>query len=156
MQINQRITPFLSYTDRADEAAHFYVSVFPGAKILHTLANPMNGSVLTVEFELLGMKFVALNAGQDWKFTEAISLAVACETQQEIDDLWNKLTAEGGREVSCGWLQDQFGMFWQIIPNQINDWLHSSQPEKVQRMFEALWEMKKLDVAKLQKAFDGE
>ena len=156
MQINQRITPFLSSTDRAEEAAHFYVSVFPDAKILHTLANPMDGSVLTVEFEFLGMKFVALNAGQDWKFTEATSWAVSCESQEEIDALWNKLTAEGGREVSCGWLQDKFGMFWQIVPDQIHDWLHSSQPEKIQRMFESLWEMKKLDVAKLQKAFDGE
>lgn len=156
MQIKQRITPFLSYIDRAEEAADFYVSVLPDSKILRTVANPENGSVLTVEFELSGMKFVALNTGQDWKFTEAISLAMTCDTQDELDSLWAKLTADGGREVSCGWLQDKFGMFWQIVPSQVDDWFGSSEPQKIQRMLNAVWQMKKLDIAKLQRAFDGE
>ena len=155
MQPNQRITPFLTYHDCAEEAAKFYVSILPDAKILRTVLNPGNNAVLTVEFEMLGMKFVALNAGQNWKFTEAFSLSVPCQLQTELDNLWEKLTADGGREVACGWLQDKFGMFWQIVPSQIDDWLNSSDPVKLQRMFEALWQMKKLDIAILQKAFEG-
>ena len=155
MQPNQRITPFLTYHDCAEEAAKFYVSILPDAKILRTVLNPGNNAVLTVEFEMLGMKFVALNAGPNWKFTEAFSLSVPCQSQPELDNLWEKLTADGGREVACGWLQDKFGMFWQIVPSQIDDWLNSSDPVKLQRMFEALWQMKKLDIAILQKAFEG-
>jgi len=155
MQLTQRITPFLSYNNQADEAADFYVSVLPDSKIIRTVTNPGNGSVLTVEFQMAGMNFVALNVGQDWKFTEAISLAVSCDSQQELDALWEKLT-DGGREVQCGWLQDKFGMFWQVVPSQLGEWLKSSDPQKIQRMFEALWQMTKLDIAVLQKAFDGE
>lgn len=156
MQIRQRITPFLSYIDRAEEAAQFYVSAFPESRIHRTIANPANGAVLTVEFELSGMKFIALNAGQDWKFTEAISFGVYCDTQEEIDTLWAKLTADGGREVSCGWLQDKFGMFWQVWPSRLDDWFGSSDPQKLQRMFSSLWQMNKLDIETLQRAFDGE
>ncbi len=156
MQPQQRITPFLTYHDCAEEAAKFYVSILPDAKILRTALNPADDAVLTVEFEMLGMKFVALNAGQNWKFTEAFSLAVPCQSQSELDNLWEKLTADGGREVACGWLQDKFGMFWQIHPSQIDDWLNAGEPVKLQRMFEALRQMKKLDVAKLQAAFDGD
>ncbi len=112
--------------------------------------------MLTVEFELAGTKFVALNAGQDWKFTEAMSQAVWCDTQSEIDRLWEQLTADDGREVACGWLQDKFGMFGQIVPSQLNEWLQSSDPQRLQQMFETLWQMKKLDRARLQSAFDGE
>lgn len=156
MQIQQRLTPFLTYADGAEQAAKFYVSVFPDAKILRTVHNPTNGAVLTVEFEILGMKFVGLNAGQDWKFTEAFSLSVPCQTQDEIDMLWEKLTADGGRAVACGWLQDKFGMFWQVVPSKTADWLASEDPAKTQRMFGAMRQMKKLDIAKLQAAFDGE
>ena len=155
MQPQQRITPFLTYHDCAEDAARFYVSILPDAKILRTVLNPGNNAVLTVEFAMLGMKFVALNAGQNWKFTEAFSLSVPCQSQSELDNLWEKLTVDGGREVACGWLQDKFGMFWQIVPTQIDDWLNSGEPVKLQRMFEALWQMKKLDIAKLQAAFDG-
>ncbi len=155
MQRQQRITPFLTYHNCADQAAKFYVSILPDAKILRTVHNPGNDAVLTVEFEMLGMKFVALNAGQNWKFTEAFSLSVPCQSQSELDNLWEKLTADGGREVACGWLQDKFGMFWQIVPSQIEDWLNSGEPAKLQRMFEALWQMKKLDIATLEKAFSG-
>ena len=155
MQLIQRITPFLSYMDRAAEAAKFYVSVVPDSKILRTITNPMNGAVITVEFELCGMKFVALNTGQDWKFSEAISLAIACDTQADIDALWSQLIADGGNELACGWLKDKFGMSWQVVPSQLSVWLNSEDPDKIQRMFMSLWQMKKLDIAKLQNAFDG-
>ncbi len=155
MQPQQRITPFLTYHDCANEAASFYASSLPDAKILRTVRNPGNNAVLTVEFEMLGMKFVALNAGQNWKFTEAFSLSVPCRSQSELDNLWDKLTADGGREVACGWLQDKFGMFWQIVPSQVDDWLNSGDPVKLQRMLEAMWQMKKLDIATLEKAFAG-
>ena len=154
MLIHQKITPFLSYIDRADEAAEFYVAVFPDSKIVRKVPGPIGG-VLIVEFELSGMKFVALNAGQDWKFTEAMSLAVNCESQEEIDSLWSKL-CEGGREIQCGWLQDKFGMFWQIVPSQLSQWLDSNEPEKIGRMFGSLMQMTKLNIAGLQAAFDGE
>ncbi len=156
MQIKQRITPFLSYIDCAEDAANFYVSALPDSKIVRTVKNQTNGSVLTVEFELCGMNFIALNAGQDWKFTEAFSLAVWCDTQDEIDTLWGNLTADGGSEVACGWLKDKFGMSWQIVPAPLQQWLASDNPEALQRMFESLWTMKKLDIAELKKAFDGQ
>jgi predicted 3-demethylubiquinone-9 3-methyltransferase (glyoxalase superfamily) len=154
MQLNQRITPFFSYTDRAQEAAEFYVSILPNSHIIRKVPGQVPGSVLTVEFELSGMRFVGLNAGQDWKFTEAISLSVSCDTQAEIDDLWEKLS-DGGREVQCGWLQDKFGMFWQIVPSQLSQWLDSNQSENIGRMFGALMQMTKLDIGLLQSAFDG-
>ena len=155
MQIQQRITPFLSYVDRAEEAANFYVSVLPDSKILRTVRTAANDSVLTVEFELSGMRFIALNAGQDWKFTEAMSLMIACDTQDEIDSLWTNLMAGGDSELACGWLKDKFGMCWQVVPSQFQQWLESDDPQATQRMFAALWQMKKLDIAKLKKAFDG-
>jgi predicted 3-demethylubiquinone-9 3-methyltransferase (glyoxalase superfamily) len=155
VQIKQRITPFLSYFDQAEEAAKFYMSVLPESKLLRTVTNPSDGAVITVEFELAGMKFVALNAGQHWKFTEAMSLMIASDTQEEIDTLWTNLVADGGSELACGWLKDKFGMCWQVVPSQLQQWLESNDPEAIQRMFEALWQMKKLDIATLQKAFDG-
>lgn len=156
MQIRQRITPFLSYVNQAQDAANFYVSAFPDSRIIRTLTNPLDQAVLTVEFELGGMRFVALNTGQDWKFSEAISLAVSCDTQADIDTLWSRLTADGGAEVACGWLKDKFGMSWQIVPAQLNAWLDSGTPEQIQRMFTALWQMTKLDITALQQAFDGD
>lgn len=156
MQIKQRITPFLSYKDQAAEAAEFYVSVVPESKILRMVHNPANDSVLTVEFELCGMKFISLNAGHEWNFTEAMSLAIECDTQDQLDTLWNNLTADGGSELACGWLKDKFGMCWQVWPSQLPKWMASDDPKSVQRMFEALWAMKKLDIAQLQRAFEGE
>lgn len=155
MQITQRITPFLSYKHEAEAAAKFYVSVLPDSKIIRKVKHPTDGSVLTVEFELCGMKFVGLNAGQDWKFTETFSLCIACEDQAEIDRLWQGLLAGGGSELACGWLKDKFGMCWQIMPKQLESWLASDQPENQKRMFEAMWQMQKPDVAKLQQAFEG-
>lgn len=155
MQIKQRIIPFLSYASQAEQAAEFYVSVIPDARIIRKVLNPANQAVLTVEFELCGMKFVALNAGQDWKFTEAFSLAISCDTQEELDTLWANLLADGGAELACGWLKDKFGMCWQVWPSQMESWLASDDAAAVQRMFEACWQMVKLDIDKLQRAFDG-
>ena len=156
MKLKQRIVPFLSYKDRADEAAEFYVSVIPDSRVLRKVVNPANDTVLTVEFELCGMKFVALNAGREWTFTEAMSIAIECETQEEMDALWGKLIADGGSELACGWLKDKFGMCWQVWPSQMQTWLASDDRESLQRMFESCWQMIKLDAATLQKAFDGE
>ncbi|MCD0463340.1 VOC family protein [Roseiconus lacunae] len=155
MEIKQRITPFLSYRDRAEEAVEFYVSVVPDSKIVRKVYNPESQAVLTIDFELCGMKFVALNAGQDWKFTEAFSLAISCETQEEIDELWGALLAGGGSELACGWLKDKFGMCWQVWPALMEDWFAADDPAALQRMFQSLWQMKKLDLQTLKQAFDG-
>jgi predicted 3-demethylubiquinone-9 3-methyltransferase (glyoxalase superfamily) len=156
MQMQQRLVPFFSYPSQAQQAAEFYVSVFPDARILRSVPNGMTGDVMLVEYELMGMKFVGLNTGQDWKFTEAFSLSVKCETQEEIDYLWDRLLEGGGEEMACAWLKDQFGMCWQIVPAKLDEWLSSPEPEKTKRMFEQLWQMKKLNIATLQQAFDGQ
>lgn len=156
MKLHQRITPFLSYKDRAAEAAEFYVSVLPGSRIMRRVKNPADGSVLTVEFELCGMKFISLNAGRNWQFTEAMSLAIECDTQAELDALWNNLLADGGTELACGWLKDKFGMCWQVWPAQLTQWMATDNQPALQRMFESVWQMTKLDIATLQQAFDGQ
>ncbi len=156
MKLKQRITPFLTYNTQAVEAAQFYAAVLPDSKIIRYVKNPSNDSILTVEFELCGMKFVSLNAGRDWQFTEALSLAIECDTQDEIDRLWEKLLADGGSALACGWLKDKFGMCWQVWPSQMQSWLSSDDPQALQRMFESCWQMIKLDMATLQRAFDGE
>lgn len=156
MITKQRITPFLCYKDQAAEAAEFYVSVVPDSHIIRKVANPSTDAILSVEFDLAGLRFVALNAGQDWKFTEAFSLAIQCDTQEELDRLWVNLLSEGGEELACGWLKDRFGMCWQITPSQLSHWTASHDPLAVQRMFKAMWQMKKLDIAVLQKAFDDQ
>lgn len=156
MHIKQRITPFLSYANQAEEAAEFYVSALPDSKILRRVINPADQSVLTVEFELCGMKFIALNAGrQEWKFDESFSLAVNCDTQDDLDSLWDRLLADGGSELACGWLKDKYGMCWQVWPTQLQAWFEADDPAALQRMFEALWQMTKLDIARLQTAFVG-
>jgi predicted 3-demethylubiquinone-9 3-methyltransferase (glyoxalase superfamily) len=156
MKLKQRIIPFLSYQNQAAEAADFYVSVVPDSKIIRKVKNPANDSLLTVEFELCGMKFVSLNAGRDWQFTEAMSLAIECDTQEELDSLWTKLLADGGSELACGWLKDKYGMCWQVWPSQMTTWLASNDAQALQRMFESCWKMGKLDIAVLQKAFEGQ
>jgi len=156
MEIKQRITPFLSYVNQAAEAAEFYVSVLPESKIVRRVLSPGNQSVLTVEFVLCDMKFIALNAGrEEWKFTESFSLAVHCNDQKELDSLWNGLIADGGSELACGWLKDKYGLCWQIWPTQLQDWFEANDPTALQRMFEAMLQMKKLDIASLQTAFFG-
>ena len=154
MHVQQRIVPFLSYVDQAEAAARFYTSLIPDSHVDKTTMNPSNGSVLTVEFTLGGIQFVALNAGVEWKFSEAFSLSVACETQAEIDRLWSALT-EGGREVQCGWLTDRYGMSWQIVPAQMMHFVSDPDPQRVQRVMQAMFQMVKLDLAALQAAYDG-
>jgi predicted 3-demethylubiquinone-9 3-methyltransferase (glyoxalase superfamily) len=154
MQFQNKITPFLGFKSEADEAANFYVSVLPDSRILRTVRNPDTNAVMTVEFELAGLTFVALNTGQSWKFTEAFSLAVACETQDEIDDLWAKLL-EGGEEMACGWLKDRFGVCWQIVPATIGQMIGDPDPARAKRVFDAMCQMIKLDMARLHEAYDG-
>lgn len=154
MQFKQKITPFLSFKDQASEAAEFYVSVFPDSKILQVLHNPLDGNVMTVEFDLAGLTFVALNVGQDWEFTNSVSLAVACESQDEIDRLWERLTRDGGKEIQCGWLSDKFGVPWQIAPANFGELIGDPDTERASRVMHAMMQMVKMDKGKLQAAYD--
>ena len=154
----QKITTFLWFNDNAEEAVNFYVSVFKNAKVLKTVrygnVGPgPKGSVMTIEFELDGQKFVALNGGPHFKFTEAISLMVYCETQEEIDYFWEKLS-EGGQTVECGWLKDKFGLSWQVVPAM---WLElmGEGGEKTDRFMAAMMKMKKFDIEQLKQAAEG-
>jgi predicted 3-demethylubiquinone-9 3-methyltransferase (glyoxalase superfamily) len=156
----QKITPFLWFDSQAEEAAHFYVSVFKQSRIGRIArygdAGPgPKGSVMTVEFTLDGQDFVGLNAGPQFKFSEAISFSVACKTQEEIDDFWAKLTQGGGQESQCGWLKDKYGLSWQIVPGVLLAMMSDPDPQKSKRVMEALLKMKKLDIATLEKAYRG-
>jgi predicted 3-demethylubiquinone-9 3-methyltransferase (glyoxalase superfamily) len=155
----QKITPFLWFDHQAEEAARFYVSIFPNSKIVKTVrygsAGPgPAGSVMTVDFVLEGQSFVALNGGPHFKFTEAISFVVSCLTQSEVDFYWEKLSADGG-EVQCGWLKDKFGLSWQIIPTRFLELISDPDPQKSQRVMKAMFTMKKLDIRALEKAYDN-
>jgi predicted 3-demethylubiquinone-9 3-methyltransferase (glyoxalase superfamily) len=156
----QKITTFLWFDGKAEEAANFYTSLFKDSKILNVArygdAGPgPKGSVMLVTFQLEGQKFIALNGGPQYSFTPAISLFVDCDSQAEVDNLWDKLTA-GGQEVQCGWLQDKFGLSWQIIPRALMEMMQDRDPVKSQRAFKAMLEMKKIDIAGLQRAYRGE
>lgn len=155
MQIAQKVTPFLSFNDQAEEAANLYVSVLPESEIVRIVRNPETGKVLTVEFHLACVKFVALNVGQTWDFTDAFSLQVNCESQEEIDDVWGRLSA-GGSETRCGWLKDKFGVSWQVVPAFLSKLISDPDPSRSQRVLHALWSMVKPDVAALQAAYEGE
>ena len=153
----QRITPFLWFDDQAEEAANFYVSVFKNSKIKGMSRYGEEGpgpkdTVMTVDFELDGQEFVALNGGPRFKFTEAVSFVVNCETQEEIDYYWETLSA-GGEKVQCGWLADKYGLSWQVVPTKIRDWARDAAG--MQRVMQAVMQMKKLDLATLQRAYDG-
>lgn len=155
----QKITPFLWFDHQAEEAANFYVSIFKNSKILTVRrygdAGPgPKGSVMTLTFQLEGQEFYALNGGPVFHFTEAISLFVNCETQEEVDELWLKLTA-GGQESRCGWLKDKYGLSWQIIPSTLGEMLADKDPAKAGRVMQAMLQMSKIDIAKLQRAYDG-
>lgn len=154
MKIQPAVTPWLSFRSQALEAAEFYVSVIPNSKIVSTIRHPASGEVLVVEFELGGLLMFALNVGQDWKFTNAFSLSVACETQPEMDRLWGAL-AEGGQEIQCGWLTDRYGLAWQIVPAGVMEMWKTNDPVKTGRLMAALGGMVKLDKAKLEAAFHG-
>jgi len=148
------ITPFLWFDTQAEEAMNFYAGVFKRSKVLSV--NRAQGKVMSVEFELGGQKFMALNAGPMYKFTEAVSFFVACETQAEIDDLWDALTAEGGSPSRCGWLKDKFGLSWQIIPTALGRMLNDTDPGRAGRVMNAMLQMNKLDVGQLRRAYDGQ
>jgi len=148
------ITPFLWFDTQAEEAMNFYTSVFPRSKVLSV--SRAQGKVMTVEFELEGQKFMALNAGPVYKFNEAISLFVGCETQQEIDDLWAKLTADGGEPGRCGWLKDKFGLSWQIVPTALARMLGGTDGARSKRVVDAFMQMSKFDLQALQRAYDGQ
>lgn len=154
----QKITPYLWFDYQAQAAAEFYVSIFKNSKITDIThygeAGPGEpGSVLTVSFQLEGQDFVGLNGGPHYTFSPAISFFVDCETQQEVDELWAKLT-EGGEEVQCGWLTDKFGVSWQIIPNGLIEYLHGDDPVKSQRATEAMLQMQKIDLEKIRQAYE--
>jgi predicted 3-demethylubiquinone-9 3-methyltransferase (glyoxalase superfamily) len=156
---SQKIKPFLWFNGQAEEAATYYTSVFKDSKILKTTyysdAGPgPKGSVLTVEFEIDGLHLVALNGGPQYKFTEAVSFAVMCDSQKEVDELWAKLTA-GGEPGQCGWLKDKFGLSWQVVPKQLPKMLTDPDPVKSQRVMEVMMDMSKLEIAELEAAYNG-
>jgi predicted 3-demethylubiquinone-9 3-methyltransferase (glyoxalase superfamily) len=148
-----KITTFLTYDNKAEEAARYYTSIFEGGKIVSTMPGP-GGSVLGVTFELLGQTFIALNGGPSFTFSQGISLFVSCDTQAEIDRYWEKLTA-GGKEVQCGWLVDKFGVSWQVVPKVLGDLLSDKDAAKAGRAMQAMLKMKKLDIATLKRAHEG-
>jgi predicted 3-demethylubiquinone-9 3-methyltransferase (glyoxalase superfamily) len=155
----QKISPFLWFDDQAEEAMHFYVSVFKNSKVGNVTrygdAGPgPKGSVMTASFELEGQQFTALNGGPHFKFTEAISFVVSCETQAEVDELWDKLS-EGGQTQQCGWLKDKFGLSWQITPVALMELMSDPDPERSRRVMEAMLQMTKIDIAKLRQAYEG-
>ena len=156
----QKITPFLWFDGQAEQAAKFYTSIFKNSKIGKVARYPEGspgpaGAVMTVEFKIDGQKFIALNGGPHFKFNEAISFVVNCKTQREVDYYWKKLTANGGKEVQCGWLQDRFGVSWQIVPESMGELFSGKDAARSQRVMQAMLEMVKLDIAKLKQAYRG-
>jgi len=158
----QKISPFLWFDYQAEEAVRFYVSLFKNSKVLNIarygeagakVSGRAQGSVMTVAFELDGQKFLALNGGPHFKFTEAISFLVNCETQAEVDELWEKLS-EGGEKGPCGWLKDKYGLSWQIVPKVLDEMMQDKDPKKSERVMEAVLQMKKLDIAALKQAYE--
>ena len=156
----QKITPFLWFDGRAEEAIHFYTSIFKNSKIIkisywdESSPFPPN-QVMTGEFELDGELFYAFDAGPAFKFTEAISFYVDCEDQKEVDHFWEKLTSGGGQESMCGWLKDKFGVSWQIVPKALPKLMTDKDPKKAKRVMEAMMKMRKIIVADLEKAYEG-
>jgi predicted 3-demethylubiquinone-9 3-methyltransferase (glyoxalase superfamily) len=158
----QRITPFLWFDDKAEEAVNFYVSIFKNSRIgsiarydekgAHASGRP-KGTVMTVTFQLDGQEFMALNGGPLFKFTEAISFMVSCKTQEEVDELWEKLSA-GGEKGRCGWLKDKYGLSWQIVPTILGEMMQDKEAEKSKRVMEAILQMDKLDIKRLKQAYE--
>jgi predicted 3-demethylubiquinone-9 3-methyltransferase (glyoxalase superfamily) len=153
------ITPFLWFESQAEEAARFYVSVFPSSRITQTTCYGEEGpgpkgTVMTVAFELDGQEFVALNGGPQFSFTQAVSFVVNCETQAEVDRFWERLS-EGGKTNQCGWLQDRYGVPWQVVPTALGRLLGDEDPQKSRRAMKAMLQMKKLDLGELERAYAG-
>jgi predicted 3-demethylubiquinone-9 3-methyltransferase (glyoxalase superfamily) len=157
--MKQKIIPNLWFDTEAEEAADFYISVFKNSRIVgvthYTEAGPRDaGMVMTVEFELDGQRFVGINGGPDFKFDEAVSLEIKCETQEEIDYFWERLS-DGGEEGPCGWLKDRYGLSWQVVPTGMEELFADPDPERAQRAMQAMLGMGKLDIAALRSAADG-
>ena len=159
----QKITPFLWFNDKAEEAVKFYTSIFKNSKIetitrygdeVAKVAGRPKGSVMTVEFQIDGQRFTALNGGPEFKFTEAVSFVVNCNTQEEVDYFWEKLS-EGGAKSQCGWLKDKYGVSWQITPTALIEMQKDKDPKKVERAMHAMLQMTKLDIKTLQQAYEG-
>lgn len=150
----KKITPFLWFDTEAEEAMNLYISIFKNSKVLRVTPGP-NGRAMSVNFELEGQEFIGLNAGPEFKFNEAISFLVSCNSQAEVDELWEKLTADGGEEGNCGWLKDKYGLSWQIIPTALNEMLSDPDPEKAGRTMQAMLKMNKIDLQGLKQAYDG-
>ena len=154
----QKITPFLWFDNNAEEAVNHYLAIFKNSKINKVLrcgdAGPgPKGSILTIAFQLEGQDFIALNGGPIFRFTEAISLSVDCKSQQEVDDLWEKLS-DGGQKSQCGWLKDKFGLSWQVVPTALIEMLQDQDAEKAKRVMAAMMQMSKIDIAMLKQAYD--
>jgi len=150
----KKITPFLWFDTQAEDAMNFYVSLFKNSKV-HNVSRGPDGRAFTVSFELDGQEFMGLNAGPQFKFNEAVSMYVDCADQAEVDYFWNALTADGGEEAMCGWLKDKYGLSWQIVPRQLTELMGDPDPEKSQRVMDAMLKMQRIIVADLQKAYDG-
>ncbi|WP_118950938.1 VOC family protein [Taibaiella helva] len=149
----QKIVTFLWFNDQAEEAMNLYTNLFNDSKILSV--NRMGEKVLTATFELAGQQFIALNGGPQFPFTEAVSLFIKCDSQEEVDFFWNKLTADGGQEGRCGWLKDKFGLSWQVVPTRMGELLGDPDPARAGRAMQAMMQMNKLDIAALEKAANG-
>ena len=147
----KKITPFSWFDTQAEEAMNHYVSIFKNSKVLNV--NRAGGKVLTVTFELDGQQFIGLNAGPQFKFTEAISFLVNCETQEEVDGFWDKLS-QGGEKGRCGWLKDKFGLSWQIVPSALSRLMSDPNPKKSKAVFEVMMKMNKIEISDLQRAYD--
>lgn len=158
MTIKSKITPFLWFNDNAEEAVNFYTSIFKNSTIVNTSrygeGMPLpKGTLMTASFELEGQQFMALNGGPQYKFTEAISLLINCETQAEVDEYWNKLTADGGQPGPCGWLKDKFGLSWQVVPVQLGKLMGDKDPKKAGAVAQAMFKMTRIIIADLEKAY---
>jgi predicted 3-demethylubiquinone-9 3-methyltransferase (glyoxalase superfamily) len=160
----QKVNPFLWFDNQAGEAVQFYTSVFKNSKVGRTLrydeasakaAGRPLGSVLTIEFEIEGQKFTALNGGPQFKFNESVSFVVNCKSQEEVDYFWKKLIAGGGQESACGWLKDKFGLSWQVTPTVLIDMLNDKDAKKAERVMKAMMEMQKIDIKKLKEVYGG-
>jgi predicted 3-demethylubiquinone-9 3-methyltransferase (glyoxalase superfamily) len=154
--MRQKITPFLWFNDNAEEAANFYVSVFPNSKLTDVARMGEGGPALTVAFTLDGEDFVGLNGGPVHTFTEAVSFVIDCESQEEVDRYWETLTADGGQPGDCGWLKDRFGLSWQVVPRRLPELLTDPDPARAQRAMQAMMQMHKIDIAALEAAAIGE
>ncbi len=158
--MTRKITPFLWFDDNAEEAMNFYVSVFKNSEVLNISrygdsAPGAAGTVTTATFRLDGQEFMALNGGPHFKFTEAISFFIDCESQEEVDELWEKLS-EGGKTSQCGWLKDKYGLSWQVVPSVLSEMLQDPDHERANRVMQAMLQMTKIDIAKLQQAYEQE